>query len=104
MPTFYDLSVKSPSRALTFVPGVGLTLLITFVGFAVHDRFDAVSPLVASLAIGVASDALAAAGSLRSWTWPLLGADVLALLAIPFTWAALRAPRHAPAASVSSGA
>ena len=57
-----------------------------------------------SLAIGVASDALAAAGSLRSWTWPLLGADVLALLAIPFTWAALRAPRHAPAASVSSGA
>ena len=54
MPTFYDLSVKSPSRALTFVPGIGLTLLITFVGFAVHDRFDAVSPLVASLAIGVA--------------------------------------------------
>ena len=52
--TFYDLSVKSPSRALTFVPGIGLTLLITFVGFAVHDRFDAVSPLVASLAIGVA--------------------------------------------------
>lgn len=54
MPTFYDLSVKSPSRALTFVPGIGLTLLITFVGFAIHDRFDAVSPLVASLAIGVA--------------------------------------------------
>lgn len=54
MPTFYDLSVKSPSRALTVVPGIGLTLLITFVGFAVHDRFDAVSPLVASLAIGVA--------------------------------------------------
>ena len=36
------------------MPGIGLTLLITFVGFAVHDRFDAVSPLVASLAIGVA--------------------------------------------------
>lgn len=54
MPTFYDLSVKSPSRALTFVPGIALTLFITFVGFAVHERFDAVSPLVASLAIGVA--------------------------------------------------
>ncbi len=54
MPTFYDLSVKSPSRALTFVPGIGLTLFITFVGFAIHERFDAVSPLVASLAIGVA--------------------------------------------------
>ena len=53
MPTFYDLSVKSPSRALTFVPGIGLTLFITFVGFAIHERFDAVSPLVASLAIGV---------------------------------------------------
>ena len=54
MSTFYDLSVKSPSRALTFVPGIALTLLITSVGFAIHERFDTVSPLVASLAIGVA--------------------------------------------------
>lgn len=46
-----------------------------------------------SFVVGTASDALVSAGSLRSWTWPLLGADALALLAIPFTWLAMRAPR-----------
>lgn len=47
-----------------------------------------------SLGIGVASDALLAAGSVQSWTWPLLGADALALLAVPFAWLAMRAPRR----------
>lgn len=46
-----------------------------------------------SLAIGFASDRLAAAGSAHSWTWPLIGADVLALLAIPCAWLAMRSPR-----------
>ncbi|MBN8484043.1 MAG: MFS transporter [Sphingomonadales bacterium] len=46
-----------------------------------------------SLAIGFASDRLAAAGSAQSWTWPLMGADVLALLAIPCAWLAMRSPR-----------
>lgn len=46
-----------------------------------------------SLAIGFASDRLAAAGSAQSWTWPLMGADALALLAIPCAWLAMRSPR-----------
>lgn len=48
-----------------------------------------------ALGIGYASDRLAAAGSSLSWTWPLLGADLLALLAIPCAWLALRSPRQA---------
>lgn len=43
-----------------------------------------------SLAIGFASDRLAAAGSSNSWTWPLMGADALALLAIPCAYLAMR--------------
>ncbi len=46
-----------------------------------------------SLGIGLASDHLAAAGSSHSWTWPLMAADALALLAIPFAWLAMRSPR-----------
>ena len=42
-----------PSRSLTILPGFALALLVTFVGFQVHHRFDTVSPLVASLVIGV---------------------------------------------------
>jgi len=38
---------------LTILPGFALALLVTFVGFQVHERFDTVSPLVASLVIGV---------------------------------------------------
>lgn len=91
-PIFAVIEELLPARLKATSTGLNMLLINIFALGAV------------SLAIGVASDALAAAGSLRSWTWPLLGADVLALLAIPFTWAALRAPRHAPAASVSSGA
>ena len=46
-----------------------------------------------SLAIGFASDLLAAAGSAHSWTWPLMGADALALLALPCAYMAMRSPR-----------
>jgi predicted MFS family arabinose efflux permease len=38
--------------------------------------------------IGLASDALVTAGSRHSWTWPLMAADALALLALPFAWLA----------------
>lgn len=38
---------------MTILPGFALALLVTFVGFQVHERFDTVSPLVASLVIGV---------------------------------------------------
>lgn len=48
-----------------------------------------------SLGIGFASDRLAAAGSALSWTWPLLGADALALLAIPCAYLAMRSARSA---------
>ena len=45
--------MNAPSRSLTILPGFALALLVTFVGFQVHERFDTVSPLVASLVIGV---------------------------------------------------
>ena len=53
MCTFYNWPVNVPSRSLTILPGFALALLVTFVGFQVHHRFDTVSPLVASLVIGV---------------------------------------------------
>lgn len=46
------------------------------------------------LAIGMASDALVAAGSALSWTLPLIGADLLALTALPLLWLALRSHRQ----------
>ena len=46
-----------------------------------------------SYSIGLASERLVAAGSAHSWTWPLMAADTLALLAIPFPWLAMRSPR-----------
>lgn len=48
-----------------------------------------------ALAVGYASDFLNRAGSANSWTWPLLGADALALLAIPLTAMAVRSARAA---------
>jgi uncharacterized integral membrane protein (TIGR00698 family) len=45
--------VNATNRSLTILPGFALALLVTFVGFQVHERFDTVSPLVASLVIGV---------------------------------------------------
>ncbi|MFM5955517.1 MAG: MFS transporter [Novosphingobium sp.] len=46
-----------------------------------------------ALAIGVASQWLAAAGSSRSWTLPLMGADAFALLSVVFIFLAMRSPR-----------
>lgn len=43
-----------------------------------------------ALAVGYVSDYLAKAGVANSWTWPMMGADALALLAIPLTWLAAR--------------
>lgn len=48
-----------------------------------------------ALAVGYASDFMNRAGSANSWTWPLLGADALALLAIPLTAMAVRSARAA---------
>lgn len=45
--------MNATNRSLTILPGFALALLVTFVGFQVHERFDTVSPLVASLVIGV---------------------------------------------------
>lgn len=47
-----------------------------------------------ALLIGLVSEHLAAAGSARSWTIPLLGADGLALLAVLFIFLAMRSPRQ----------
>lgn len=43
-----------------------------------------------ALAIGVASELLAAAGVAASWTWPLLGADLIAFGALAFVWKTTR--------------
>lgn len=50
-----------------------------------------------TLAIGATSQALADAGVRMSWTWPLLGADLIAFLGLIMVW---RASRH-PAADAS---
>lgn len=46
-----------------------------------------------ALGIGYASDLLLAAGSEQSWTLPIIAADMLALLAIPCAFLAMRSPR-----------
>lgn len=43
-----------------------------------------------AMAVGYSSEFLASIGVAQSWTWPLMGADALALLAIPLTWLAVR--------------
>jgi hypothetical protein len=45
-----------------------------------------------TLAIGATSQALADAGVTLSWTWPLLGADVIAFLGLWMVWRATRYP------------
>ena len=39
--------------ARRYGPGLLFALTVTAVGFAIHERFDTISPLVASLVIGV---------------------------------------------------
>lgn len=46
-----------------------------------------------AMAIGVGSDWLASAGRTDAWTWPLLGADLIAFTSLGFLWAAYRAGR-----------
>jgi len=45
-----------------------------------------------TLAIGATSQALADAGVTLSWTWPLLGADVIAFSGLWMVWRATRYP------------
>jgi hypothetical protein len=52
---------------------------------------------VLGLLIGAASDALAAQGRADSWTWPLLGADLVAMTGILALFAAVR--RQTPASA-----
>jgi predicted MFS family arabinose efflux permease len=44
-----------------------------------------------AMAIGIGSEWLAGAGSENAWTWPLLGADLVAFTSLGFLWAAHRA-------------
>ena len=44
-----------------------------------------------AMAIGVCSDWLAGLGRADAWTWPLLGADMIAFTSLGFLWAAYRA-------------
>ena len=44
-----------------------------------------------AMAIGIGSQWLASAGRADAWTWPLLGADLVAFIALGFLWAAYRA-------------
>jgi predicted MFS family arabinose efflux permease len=46
-----------------------------------------------SYAIGLASDRMVAAGTPLSWTLPLIGADMIALLALPCAYLAMRSER-----------
>lgn len=46
-----------------------------------------------AMAIGVGSDWLAGQGRTDAWTWPLLGADLIAFTSLGFLWAAYRAGR-----------
>lgn len=47
-----------------------------------------------ALLIGFASDALAARGVVESWTWPLVGADMLSMLGVAALLASSRASNH----------
>lgn len=44
-----------------------------------------------AMAIGVGSDWLAGTGRANTWTWPLLGADLIAFTSLGFLWGAYRA-------------
>ena len=44
-----------------------------------------------AMAIGIGSEWLAGAGRVDAWTWPLLGADLIAFTSLGFLWAAYRA-------------
>lgn len=44
-----------------------------------------------AMAIGIGSQWLAGAGRPDAWTWPLLGADMIAVTSLGFLWAAYRA-------------
>lgn len=44
-----------------------------------------------AMAIGVGSEWLAGQGRTDAWTWPLLGADMVAFVSVGFLWAAYRA-------------
>ncbi|MGB7654882.1 MAG: MFS transporter [Novosphingobium sp.] len=46
-----------------------------------------------AMAIGIGSDWLATEGRTDAWTWPLLGADMIAFTSLGFLWAAYRAGR-----------
>lgn len=48
---FYNWQVLHVARR--YIPGLLFALAVTSVGFAIHGRFDTISPLVASLVIGV---------------------------------------------------
>ena len=50
-PKFYNSSVIVAVRR--YLPGLIYALAVTAVGFAIHERFDTISPLVAALIIGV---------------------------------------------------
>ena len=51
MVKFYNWQVLHV--ASRYAPGLFFALAVTAVGFAIHERFDTISPLVASLVIGV---------------------------------------------------
>jgi predicted MFS family arabinose efflux permease len=80
-PIFAVIEELLPARLKATSTGLNMLLINIFAIGAV------------SFAIGFASDRLVAAGSAHSWTVPLLAADLLALLAIPCTWLAMRSPR-----------
>lgn len=56
-----------------------------------------------ALAIGAASEAMVARHIAQTWTWPLLGADLIAIAALFPVWRAARAPRVFPFPSQAEG-
>ncbi len=53
-PTFYNETVpRLVALAKTYSPGLAFVGVVTFVGFNIHWQFETISPLVASLVLGV---------------------------------------------------
>lgn len=85
-PIFAVIEELLPPRLKATATGLNMLLINIFAIGAV------------SFAIGFASDRMVAAGQPHSWTMPLIGADLLACLAIPCIYLAMRS-RALPAAN-----
>jgi predicted MFS family arabinose efflux permease len=77
-PVFTVIEAELPSHLKATATGINiLALNILMIGGL-------------AMAIGVGSDWLAGTGRANAWTWPLLGADLIAFTSLGFLWGAYR--------------